>query len=151
MIIILGVNFKSNHVIAPSFLNTSQSRDIQHFSYCTWRHLVLEILLLYYEKAVSFCYITICQNPMGLSKYYETIKFFLLSHPWAFKNLKNFMGEDFGICLSSHELSLPQNTCSRFTSRTEHILSEEVMKNRGCLVVEPSLRGSDGINSPALH
>lgn len=43
---------------------------------------------------------------MALSKYYETIKFFLLGHPWAFKNLKNFKGEDFGICLSSHELSL---------------------------------------------
>lgn len=64
---------------------------------------------------VSFCYITICQDPMGLSKYYETIKFFLLGHPWAFKNLKNFKGEDFGICLFSHELSLPQNTCSSFT------------------------------------
>lgn len=38
---------------------------------------------------------------MGLSKYYETIKFFLLGHPWAFRNLKSFQGEDFEICLSS--------------------------------------------------
>lgn len=59
---------------------------------------------------------------MGLSKYYESIKFFLLGHPWAFKNLKNFKGEDFGICLSSYELSPSQNTCSCFTSGTEHIL-----------------------------
>lgn len=67
------------------------------------------------RNRVSFFYITICQVPVGLSKYYETIQFFLLGHPWAFKNLKNFKSEDLGIYLSSHELSLPRNTCSSFT------------------------------------
>lgn len=59
---------------------------------------------------------------MGLSKYYETIKFFLLGHPWAFKNLKNFKGEDFGIAslvMNSHCFKI---LALVFTSGTEPML-----------------------------
>lgn len=101
------------------------------------------------RNRVSFCYITIWQNPMGLSKYYETIKFFSLGHPWAFKNLWNFRGEDFGICLSSHELSLPQNTRSSLPSGTEYILEWGGHEKQRMSYDGTFSKSSDGINCSA--
>lgn len=96
------------------------------------------------RNRVSFCYITIYQNPMGLSKHYETLKFLLLRHPWAFKNLRVRALAFASPVINSHCLKIPG-----FISHRGQNMSwgGEAVKNRGCLMMKSSVKHSDRINS----
>lgn len=95
------------------------------------------------RNRVSFCCITIHQNPIGLSKSYETLKFHLLRHPWAFKNLRVKVLAFASPVINSHCLKIPSLISHRGQKMS---WGGEAVKNRGCLMMEPSVKDSDGIN-----
>lgn len=84
---------------------------------------------------------------MGLSKYYETLKFLLLRHPQAFKNLRVKALAFASPVINSHCLKIPGLISRRGQNMSQ---GGETVKNRGCLMMAPSVKHSDGTNSSCI-